>query len=48
MATTKKKHKKQGNDKFVSYVVIGFAIAFFLILVSMILFNAFANAAPPL
>jgi thiol-disulfide isomerase/thioredoxin len=41
MATYKNGHKKQGNDKFFSYVLIGFAVAFFVILISMILFNAF-------
>jgi thiol-disulfide isomerase/thioredoxin len=35
------KSKKQSNDKFISYVIIGFAITFFVILVSLILFKAF-------
>ena len=41
MATYKNGHKKQGNEKFFSYVLIGFAVTFFVILISMILFNAF-------
>lgn len=41
MATYKNGHKKQSSDKFFSYVLIGFAITFFVILVSMILFSAF-------
>ncbi len=44
MATYKNGHKKQGNDKFFSYVIIGFAVTFFVILISMILFNAFDNS----
>ena len=41
MATYKNGHKKKSNDKFLSYVLIGFAITFFVILISMILFNSF-------
>lgn len=41
MATYKNGHKKQSNEKFFSYVLIGFAITFFVILISMIIFNAF-------
>ena len=40
MATTKKKQKKQGNDKFILYVIIGYAIAFFTILISLIIYNS--------
>jgi len=40
MATTKNKRKKQGNDKFILYIIIGFAIAFFAILISLIIYNA--------
>lgn len=35
------KSKKHGNDKFVSYIIIGFAIAFFAILISMVIYNSF-------
>ena len=41
MATYKNGHKKQGSDKFFSYVLIGFAITFFVILISLVIFNAF-------
>ena len=43
MATYKKGHKRSSNDKFFSYVLIGFAITFFIILISMVLFNIFDN-----
>jgi thiol-disulfide isomerase/thioredoxin len=43
MATSKTKHKKKSNDKFVSYVVIGFAIAFFVLVASLIIFNSMNN-----
>ena len=41
MATYKNGHKRNSNDKFLSYVLIGFAITFFVILISMVLFNTF-------
>lgn len=41
MATYKNGHKKSSNDKFFSYILIGFAITFFIILISMVLFNIF-------
>ena len=41
MATYKNGHKRNKNDKFLSYVLIGFAITFFVILISMVLFNSF-------
>ncbi len=41
MATFKNKNKKRGNDKFLSYAVIGFAIAFFVILIGLVLYNSF-------
>jgi len=41
MATYKNGHKKQSNDKFLSYALIGFAITFFVILISLVIFNAF-------
>lgn len=41
MAKYKNGHKRNSNDKFLSYVLIGFAITFFVILISMILFNVF-------
>ena len=41
MATYKNGHKRQSNDKFLSYVLIGFAITFFVILISLAIFNAF-------
>ena len=43
MATYKNGHKKSSNDKFFSYVLIGFAITFFTVLISMVLFNIFDN-----
>ena len=44
MATYKNGHKKKSNDKFLSYVLIGFAITFFVILISMVLINVFDNS----
>ncbi len=41
MATYKNGHKKGSNDKFLSYVLIGFAITFFVILVSLVIYNSF-------
>ncbi len=43
MATYKNGHKRKSDEKFLSYVLIGFAITFFVILISMVLFNAFDN-----
>ncbi|GEM_PF-816672 len=39
MAKSKNKYKKKSEDKFVSYMLIGFSVAFFVIIVSVILFN---------
>lgn len=41
MATYNKGHKRKDNEKFVSYVLIGFAVSFFAIVISLILFDAF-------
>lgn len=41
MAKYRNGHKKQKNDKFLSYILIGFAITFLVVLTSMILFNYF-------
>ncbi len=41
MATYKNGHKKHSNDKFYIHVLIGFAITFFVILISLVIFNAF-------
>ena len=43
MAKYKKGHKKQKGDKFLTYVLIGFAVTFVAVLASLILFNAFDN-----
>ena len=39
MADYKRGFKRQSNDRFTSYVFIGFAIAFFIVIISIILFN---------
>jgi len=41
MATYKNGHKRQKNDKFLSYILIGFAVTFFVILISIVLYNSF-------
>ena len=41
MTTKKNNIKSKSGDKFLTYVLIGFAVAFFVIILSMILFNAF-------
>jgi len=41
MANYKNGFKRQGNDRFTSYVLIGFAVAFFAIIISMVMFNMF-------
>ncbi|MCK5761518.1 MAG: thioredoxin family protein [Candidatus Izimaplasma sp.] len=41
MAEYKRGFKRQGNDRFTSYIFIGFVIAFFVLIVSIILFNVF-------
>lgn len=43
MATYKNNHKKKGNEKFVSYVIIGFAVAFFAVLISLLVYNSLNN-----
>ncbi len=40
MATYKHKNKKRGSDKFLTYAIIGFAIAFFAIMISLIIYNS--------
>jgi|LGVF01.2.fsa_nt_gb thiol-disulfide isomerase/thioredoxin len=39
MAEYKSGFKRHSNDRFMSYVFIGFAVAFFIIIISVILFN---------
>ena len=41
MTTKKNNIKSKSGDKFLTYMLIGFAVAFFVIILSMILFNAF-------
>lgn len=40
MATYKNGHKREKNDKFLSYILVGFAITFFVILISIVLYNS--------
>lgn len=39
MATYKNGHKKKNSEKFISYILIGFAATFFAILLTILLFN---------
>jgi len=39
MAEYKSGFKRHSDDRFMSYVLIGFAVAFFVIIISIILFN---------
>ena len=39
MAEYKSGFKRQPNDRFISYILIGFAATFFVIIVSVIMFN---------
>ncbi len=39
MAEYKSGFKRHSDDRFMSYVLIGFAVAFFIIIISVILFN---------
>ncbi len=43
MADYKSGFKRQSNDRFMSYVLIGFAVSFFIIIISIILFNLFST-----
>jgi len=43
MANYKSKKKHGDNDRFVSYILIGFAVTFFIIILSVILFNLFSK-----
>ena len=43
MANYKSKHKHSDNDRFISYILIGFAVTFFIIILSVILFNLFSK-----
>lgn len=43
MATYKEKNKRNSNGKFIAYVMIGFAIAFFAILIALIIYNSNNN-----
>jgi len=43
MAESKKKYKKKSEDKFISYILIGFSVAFFVIILSVVLFNLISN-----
>ena len=43
MASTKKRYKNKSDEKFISYILIGFSIAFFVIIVSILLFNLIAK-----
>lgn len=44
MATYKNGHKKISNDKFISNILIGFAVSFFVLVVAILLFKAFDNS----
>ena len=39
MAESNKNYKKKGEDKFISYILIGFSVAFFVVILSVIIFN---------
>jgi len=41
MATTNKNYSKKSGDRFLTYTLMGFAIAFFALVLSLILFNSF-------
>ncbi|MBN2604305.1 MAG: thioredoxin family protein [Bacilli bacterium] len=41
MTNLKKKYKRTSGDRFLTYALMGFAIAFFVILVSLVLYNTF-------
>ena len=43
MAEYKSGFKRQSNDRLFSYVLIGFAVAFFVVIVSLILFSVFSK-----
>jgi len=43
MAEYKSGFKQKGNDRFMSYLFIGFAVAFFVIIVSVVLFNVLSE-----
>ncbi len=39
MTDANKKYKKKSEDKFISYILIGFSVAFFAVILGVILFN---------
>lgn len=41
MTNYKKKYKRNSGDRFLTYALMGFAIAFFVIVLSLVLFNTF-------
>ncbi len=43
MANYKSGFKRKENDRFVSYILIGFTATFFVIILSVILYNAFSK-----
>ena len=43
MANYKSKNKHGNSDRFISYILIGFAVTFFIIILSVILFNLFSK-----
>jgi len=43
MAEYKSGFKRQSNDRMMSYILIGFAVTFFVVIVSLILFNVFSK-----
>ena len=43
MANYKSKSKHHTSDRFISYVLIGFAATFFIIIISIILYNMFSK-----
>lgn len=43
MANYKSGFKKKKNNRFVSYIFVGFAIAFFILIISVVLYNMFTK-----
>ena len=43
MAKSKKRFKRKKEDRFISYVLIGFSVVFFVIILSIILYNVLAQ-----
>ena len=44
MANYKSGYKRKGSDRFISYILMGFAVTFFIIIVSLILYNVFSKS----